>query len=78
LPLPVEVCAREIRFRAALRLEARVRAYNLTDSPHFANPNAVLGEWDVQDCNPAISNQPCVSVAGILKQLIVNYSTAFG
>ena len=48
------------------------------DWPHFANPNAVLGGWDVQDCNPAISNQPCLSVAGILKQLIVNYSTAFG
>jgi hypothetical protein len=37
------------------RLEARVQAYNLTNTPHFANPNSVLGQWDVQGCNPATS-----------------------
>jgi hypothetical protein len=60
------------------RLEARVQAYNLSNTRHFANPNAALGEWDVQDCNPATSNQPCVNVGGVSKQLIANYSTSFG
>ena len=60
------------------RLEARVQAYNLTNTPHFANPNSVLGQWDVQGCNPATSSQPCVNVDGVSKQLIANLNTSFG
>jgi len=60
------------------RLEARVQAYNLTNAPHFANPNSVLGQWDVQGCNPATSSQPCVNVDGVSKQLIANLNTSFG
>lgn len=55
-----------------------MQAYNLTNTPHFANPNSVLGQWDVQGFNPATSSQPCVNVDGVSKQLIANLSTSFG
>lgn len=55
-----------------------MQAYNLTNTPHFANPNPVLGQWHVQGCTPATSSQPCVNVDGVSKQLIANINTSFG
>jgi hypothetical protein len=68
---------RNFAISGRLRLD-RLHAYNLTNTTQFAKPNASLGEWDVQDCNPATSNQTCVNVQGVSKQLIANYSTSFG
>ncbi len=55
-----------------------MQAYNLTNTPHFANPNSVLDQWDVQGCNPATSDQRCVNAGGASKQLVANLRTPFG
>jgi Carboxypeptidase regulatory-like domain/TonB dependent receptor len=61
-----------------IKVELRGQAYNLTNTPHFGNPNGNLGSWNTQNCNATPSNQPCVLVNGVSKQLVPNPNQQFG
>jgi len=68
---------KNIQLTERIKTELRVQAYNLTNTPHFANPNSDLGGWTTQNCVVA-DPQPCVLVNGVSKQLTPNPNAQFG
>ena len=60
-----------------IKAQLRLQAYNLTNTPHFGNPNGDLGGWKLQQCPGA--NPGCVNVGGgIFKELVANPNAQFG
>jgi hypothetical protein len=68
---------KNLQLTERIKTELRVQAYNLTNTPHFANPNSDLGGWTTQNCVVA-NPQPCVLVNGVSKQLTPNPNAQFG
>jgi len=54
-----------------------VQAYNLTNSPHFGQPNGDLGGYNTTDCTAP--GPGCVDTGGgSLKTLVANPNQQFG
>lgn len=69
---------KNIQISEGIRAELRFQAYNLTNTPHFANPNSDLGGYTTQACNVVTDSQPCVNVNGNSEQLTPNLNAQFG
>lgn len=54
------------RWREGMQLQLRFEFFNLTNTPHFANPNAVLGQLDFGKINNTIGNPRIIQFAAKL------------